>query len=279
MKPPIPLGVIGGGDQAAVLADHRAPLPQVRIARWAGGGTQDRAAASAMAERLGVPFAAEWEAVAADPGLPGILVLTRDPARPAIVAAALSAGKVVLCPVPAADQRGRSRPHRRRAAAGRRRPPGGRRAAVHLGRTHRAADARRRRSRRAADRVRRGAPSTPRRRAGSAGGPRPARLGGRGFSCGRRRHPGRARAGARGERVRRRRGAGHGRPLDPVRRRRAGDGRIVPVSPRAPCRSASRTSRSSWSVPVTRCTWTRTARRFASTATTARRRTRGSTRR
>jgi predicted dehydrogenase len=103
MKPPIPLGVIGGGDQAAVLADHRAPLPQVRIARWAGGGTQDRAAASALAERLGVPFAAEWEAVAADPGLPGILVLTRDPARPAIVAAALSAGKVVVCPVPAAE--------------------------------------------------------------------------------------------------------------------------------------------------------------------------------
>ncbi|HLN14141.1 MAG TPA: Gfo/Idh/MocA family oxidoreductase [bacterium] len=118
MKPLIPLGVVGGGAHAAVLADHGVPLPQARIARWAAGGdSRDRAAASALAEGLGVPFSADWDAVVRDPALRGILVLTPDRARPAIVAAALSAGKAVLCPAPAAentDELGRIADARRR---------------------------------------------------------------------------------------------------------------------------------------------------------------------
>jgi len=59
MKPLIPLGVVGGGEHAAALADHGVPLPQVRLTRWAAGGdSRDRAAEAALAEGLGVPFSA-----------------------------------------------------------------------------------------------------------------------------------------------------------------------------------------------------------------------------
>ena len=105
MTPLIPVGVVGGGEHAAALVDHGAPLPEVRIARWAAGDDPaDRAASSALAERAGVPLSTDWEAVVRDPALRGMLVLTRDRARHAIVAAGLAAGKAVVCPAPAAER-------------------------------------------------------------------------------------------------------------------------------------------------------------------------------
>jgi predicted dehydrogenase len=46
----------------------------------------------------------EWEAVVRDPSIPAVLIVSDDPARMTVVEAALLAGKIVCCPVPAVTQ-------------------------------------------------------------------------------------------------------------------------------------------------------------------------------
>lgn len=105
MTVPVPVGVIGANRHASVLADYEAPLRGARIARWAPSPCgRDRPRAAAHAERTGAGFAPEWEAVAGDPSIPAVLVASDDPARLTAVEAALLAGKIVCCPVPAATQ-------------------------------------------------------------------------------------------------------------------------------------------------------------------------------
>ena len=102
MSVPIPVGVIGGGRRASALAEHEAPLSGARVSRWSPSPCgRDRDGARALADRMGAAFSPEWEAVARDPSLPAVLVLSGDPERIVAVEAALSTGKVVLCPVPA----------------------------------------------------------------------------------------------------------------------------------------------------------------------------------
>jgi predicted dehydrogenase len=103
--PPIAVGVIGGGRHGAALAEHQAPLPDVRIARWAASpGGADASAVREFAARSDVPYAREWEAVARDPDLRAVLVLGEAGSATAAAEAALGAGKTVFCAVPAATR-------------------------------------------------------------------------------------------------------------------------------------------------------------------------------
>lgn len=98
----VAVGIIGSGRHAADLAGHEAPLSDVAVLRWAAGpGDPDPGAAEHLAGRLGAPFAREWESVARDPALQAVLVLS-DQVPVAAVEAALRAGKIVFCSVPAA---------------------------------------------------------------------------------------------------------------------------------------------------------------------------------
>ena len=105
MTLPVPVGVIGAGRLASALADYDAPLRGARIARWAPSpcGT-DRSRAATCAERTGARFMPDWNALAEDPSLPAVLVASDEPGRITAVEAALLAGKVVCCPVPAATE-------------------------------------------------------------------------------------------------------------------------------------------------------------------------------
>jgi predicted dehydrogenase len=99
------VGVIGAGRHGAALAEHQAPLADVRIARWAaspGGG--DISAVREFAARIDAPFAREWEAVARDPELRAVLVLGEAGSASAAAEAALGAGKAVFCAIPAATR-------------------------------------------------------------------------------------------------------------------------------------------------------------------------------
>ncbi len=99
----VPIGVVGAGRHAQALAGHEAPLPGARVSRWAASPCgRDRDRATALAQRIGAEFSADWEAVAGDPSLPAVLVLSSDPGKRAVLDKALSAGKVVLCPLPTA---------------------------------------------------------------------------------------------------------------------------------------------------------------------------------
>lgn len=101
MSRPVPIGIVGAGRHAQALAGHEAPLPGARVSRWAASPCgHDRDRAAALAERIGAEFSADWEAVAGDPSLPAVLVLSSDPGRRAVLDRALSAGKVVLSPLP-----------------------------------------------------------------------------------------------------------------------------------------------------------------------------------
>lgn len=105
MMLPVPVGVIGAGRHASALAGYEAPLRGARIARWAPSPCgSDRSRAAAHAERIGARFAPDWEALAGDPSIPAVLVVTDGPERTAAVEAALRAGKTVCCPVPAVTQ-------------------------------------------------------------------------------------------------------------------------------------------------------------------------------
>lgn len=102
---PIALGIIGGGRHAVALVDHQAPLPDVTVARWAGSpGGGDLAVVRELATRIEAPFVREWEAVARDPDLRAVIVLSEAVDATAAVEAALGAGKVVFCAAPAATR-------------------------------------------------------------------------------------------------------------------------------------------------------------------------------
>jgi predicted dehydrogenase len=98
----IPLGLIGAGVHAQELLCHAAPLEGMQVTRCAPDGAAGRDHSAELARRFGGAFAPEWRAVAEDPHLPGVLVLGAVATRTPIVIAALNAGKVVLCPFPAA---------------------------------------------------------------------------------------------------------------------------------------------------------------------------------
>ena len=103
MKPTIDTGVIGASRHANALAEHLAPLPRLRLARWGpspGGG--DQPAAAALARRAGVGFVPDWQEVVGEPSIRAVLVLSDASETTLAVETALGAGKAVLCPVPAA---------------------------------------------------------------------------------------------------------------------------------------------------------------------------------
>ncbi len=82
----IAAGVIGNGPHAQALIDHQAPLGRVDFAAFAAGPGEDGAGAG------------EWRSLVADPALPAILAFSAVEGRVEAVAAALAAGKIVLCP-------------------------------------------------------------------------------------------------------------------------------------------------------------------------------------
>lgn len=101
MSRSVPIGIVGAGRHAQALAGHDAPLPGARVSRWAPSPCgHDRDRATALAERIGAEFSADWEAVAGDPSLPAVLVLSSDPGKRVVLDRALSTGKVVLSPLP-----------------------------------------------------------------------------------------------------------------------------------------------------------------------------------
>lgn len=105
MMLPVPVGVIGAGRLTSALADYEAPLRGARIARWAPSPCRaDLSRAAALAERTGAGFTPDWNALAADPSLPAVLVASDEPGRITAVEAALLGGKIVCCPVPAVTQ-------------------------------------------------------------------------------------------------------------------------------------------------------------------------------
>jgi predicted dehydrogenase len=102
-RPQINAGIIGGSGHAHALVDHLPLLPRLRLARWTPSpGQQDASQATALAQRAGVGFVSEWQAVAHEPSIEAVLVLSDAPEGTEAVQAALAAGKAVLCPAPAA---------------------------------------------------------------------------------------------------------------------------------------------------------------------------------
>ena len=105
MTLPVPVGVIGAGRLTSALADYEAPLRGARIAQCAPSPCgADLSRAATLAERTGAGFTRDWNVLAADPSLPAVLVASDEPGRITPVEAALLAGKVVCCPVPAVTQ-------------------------------------------------------------------------------------------------------------------------------------------------------------------------------
>jgi predicted dehydrogenase len=99
----IPVGLIGGGRHAQELRQHSAPIEGVQVAHCApspDGGDHQRCAE--LARHFGAAFTPEWRALTDDPALPAIMVCGAAAARTEAIAAALAAGKIVLCPFPAA---------------------------------------------------------------------------------------------------------------------------------------------------------------------------------
>lgn len=100
---PVSIGIVGGGRHAVALGDHHAPLPGVRIARWAASpGAADLSMIRELAVRLEAPFARDWEALARDPDLRAVLILGESGGAAMAAEAALGAGKIVFCAAPAA---------------------------------------------------------------------------------------------------------------------------------------------------------------------------------
>jgi predicted dehydrogenase len=103
MKRTIETGIIGASAHANALADHLAPLPRLRLARWGPSPSgEDQPAAAALARRADVSFVPDWQEVAREPSIRAVLVLSDAPEKTLAVETALGAGKAVLCPVPAA---------------------------------------------------------------------------------------------------------------------------------------------------------------------------------
>jgi predicted dehydrogenase len=105
MAAPLAVGIVGAGRHAAALADHQAPLGDVRIACWAASpGAADLSVIRELATRIEAPFARDWEALVRDPELRAVLVLSETAGASVAAEAALGAGKTVFCAVPAATR-------------------------------------------------------------------------------------------------------------------------------------------------------------------------------
>lgn len=103
MTAAIPIGVIGAGGHAQELLRHAAPLADLQVTHCAPApGDADSDRSLEFARRFGAAFAPEWRVVVEDRRVPAVLVLGEMAGRAEIVIAALNAGKVVLCPFPAA---------------------------------------------------------------------------------------------------------------------------------------------------------------------------------
>lgn len=99
----IAVGVVGANRRARALTQHFAPFRGIRLSRWAASpGAQDESHACALARDARVQFTPNWEAIAQDPALTAVLILSDVPEKTAAVTACLSAGKVVFCPPPVA---------------------------------------------------------------------------------------------------------------------------------------------------------------------------------
>jgi predicted dehydrogenase len=98
----IRVGLIGGGGHARELRRHNAPIEGVRVVRFAPSPDGcDHECCAGLARHFSAAFTPEWRAVTDDPALPAIMV-SGAAARTEVIAAALAAGKFVLCPFPAA---------------------------------------------------------------------------------------------------------------------------------------------------------------------------------
>jgi predicted dehydrogenase len=93
----IPTGVVGAGPLTRALLDHAAPLGRVHLAAWAAA--PDGSDADAVRAMAGGTLR-DWQDIAADPAVPAIVIGATAPA--AVASVALAAGKIVLCPPPAA---------------------------------------------------------------------------------------------------------------------------------------------------------------------------------
>jgi predicted dehydrogenase len=99
----IPIGVIGADRYADELLQHQAPLPGIRLADWAPMPDDcDHTRVAELAQAAGARCADSWQGLIEDSRLDAILVLGEISSRAVPIAAALRAGKVVLCPFPAA---------------------------------------------------------------------------------------------------------------------------------------------------------------------------------
>jgi predicted dehydrogenase len=99
---PIAACLIGAGPHACALMAHRAPLGRVRLDAFAASPDgSDSDAVGAFAAQAGGPVVG-WSEVVADPAIQVVLALGDAASRAEIVSAALAAGKIVLCPSPAA---------------------------------------------------------------------------------------------------------------------------------------------------------------------------------
>ena len=103
MTAPFPMAVIGAGHHAIELRRHAAPLPDLQIAACAPAPDgHDACAAADLARHFGAAYAPDWRRLMEDPALPCVLVLSGAPDRAQVVAAAVNAGKVAMCPFPPA---------------------------------------------------------------------------------------------------------------------------------------------------------------------------------
>jgi predicted dehydrogenase len=103
MTTPIPVGLIGADEHAEELRRHDAPIPGLQIRHCAPSADgEDHSRCIQLASHFGASFTPEWKAVTEDPLLSAVLVFAPAATRTKVVAHALTAGKCVLCPFPAA---------------------------------------------------------------------------------------------------------------------------------------------------------------------------------
>ena len=91
--------LVGAGRFATFIADASGDLPGLT---WHAVADPDRAAADALAQRLGVPSVAGWQEVLEDPAVDALVVATPPATHAEIARAALAAGKHVFCEKPLA---------------------------------------------------------------------------------------------------------------------------------------------------------------------------------
>lgn len=91
--------LVGAGRFATFIADASGGLPGLT---WCAVADPDRAAADALAQRLGVASVAGWQELLEDPAVDALVVATPPATHAEITRAALEAGKHVFCEKPLA---------------------------------------------------------------------------------------------------------------------------------------------------------------------------------